>query len=68
MHLDLSYNNFTIEESKFIQASLNNNHSIFGFHFEGNYGYIDNKGFLKIPDNFIKETISPLDPLFRIKG
>lgn len=29
-----------------ISESLNINKSIYGFHFYGNYGYVDNKGFL----------------------
>ena len=67
MHLDLSCNSFNLNESKQIADTLNNNHTIYGFHFRGNYGYVDHKGFLIIPENFEKETID--SRLFKfIKG
>lgn len=40
IHLDLSFNQFTLESSSIIQSFLLKNKSIFGFHFAGNYGYI----------------------------
>ena len=43
MHLDLSNNYFTYDESKSIAAGLENNHTIYGFHFTGNYGYVDSR-------------------------
>lgn len=27
-----------------------------GFHFAGNYGYVDKKGYLRIPKDFEKES------------
>ena len=52
IHLDLSNNNFSLDESKKISEGLKTNNSIYGFHFEGNYGYIDNRGFLNIDSKF----------------
>ena len=46
IHLDLSNNNFSLEESNRIAESLKSNHTIYGFHFEGNYGYGDRRGFI----------------------
>jgi len=68
IHLDLSFNNFSLQESKIIQKNLTENHSLFGFHFRGNYGYVDNKGFLTIPDDFEKETMLYFAPKHRING
>ena len=48
IHLDLSCNKFTYNESQQISEALENNQSIYGFHFKGNYGYVDNLGFLKV--------------------
>ena len=47
LHVDLSFNNFTLSESKEIGEALKKNRSIYGFHFLGNCGYVDYKGFLK---------------------
>ena len=49
-HLDLSCNKFTFEESKAIANCLKKNKTIYGFHFEGNFGNIDSMGFLKIDE------------------
>lgn len=46
IHLDISYNNFTLQESKIISQCLKKNKTIVGFHFEGNHGYVDCHGFL----------------------
>lgn len=51
MHVDLSNNRFNVEESKRIAEGLKSNQSIYGFHFEGNRGYVDNYGFLVIDDD-----------------
>ena len=48
IHVDLSDNNFNQEESTIIAEKLHANKKIYGFHFNGNYGYIDSKGFLKV--------------------
>lgn len=44
LHLSLSNNGFSFEESQKIAEGLNNNKNIYGFHFSGNYGYIDYLG------------------------
>jgi hypothetical protein len=52
-----------------VAQALSKNKSIYGFHFGGNYGYTDSKGFLiiegegKTAKNSYKETID-----FRIRG
>jgi hypothetical protein len=48
VHWDLSNNKFTEEESKRIGQGLDGNTGIYGFHFEGNCGYINKDGFLII--------------------
>lgn len=55
VHLDLSYNGFTEFEAEEIAKGLNQNQSIYGFHFEGNSPkYAVNKdGFLL--DQSVKE-------------
>jgi len=42
IHLDLSNNKFTYTESKLISEALDTNRTIYGFHFKGNYGVVDN--------------------------
>lgn len=49
IHLDMSSNYFSMEDSKIIAEALAENHTIYGFHFQGNHGYVDSKGFLQIP-------------------
>ena len=50
LHLDLSHNKLGKEDSKIISEALVNNHTLYGLHYDGNYGYIDPKGFLKLID------------------
>ncbi len=57
-----------MEESKTIAGFIQNNTTLFGFHFQGNYGYVDRKGFLKIPEDFRKENILHLQHIRRIQG
>ena len=45
-HLDLSFNNFNKESSQLISEGLEPNKTLLGFHFKGNYGYVNSKGFL----------------------
>lgn len=45
-HLDLSFNNFSKEDSEIISRGLENNRTLYGLHFRGNYGYVNAKGFL----------------------
>lgn len=68
VHLDLSFNNFHLEESKTIQTAISENHNLFGFHFRGNFGFMDSKGYLQIPNDFEKEPMIVFAPKNRIKG
>jgi hypothetical protein len=38
IHLDMSNNKLTLEESTEIAKSLNKNRTIYGIHYVGNYG------------------------------
>lgn len=68
VHLDLSFNNFNLEESKIIQNAISENHNLLGFHFRGNFGFMDSKGYLQIPNEFKKEPMIVFAPKNRIKG
>lgn len=48
MHFDLSFNRFNYKESKLISQALITNYWTYGFHFEGNYGFMNTKGYLEI--------------------
>ncbi len=52
----MSTNSFDFHASKEIANALKENHSIYGFHFSGNYGYVDPWGFLVIGDNEESES------------
>jgi Leucine Rich Repeat. len=58
LHLDLSNNYFCKEDCKVISEGLNNNHTLYGFHFHGNIGYVDAKGFLIIPEDYYQSSMS----------
>ncbi|KAL4456118.1 hypothetical protein ABPG74_014079 [Tetrahymena malaccensis] len=49
-HLDLSNNYFNYQDSVDIAAALEKNKTIYGFHFAGNVGYVDSRGFLIIEE------------------
>ena len=72
IHVDFSSNSFTEEESKVIGEGLLQNHKIYGFHFGGNSGYIDAKGFLKSEErestslhSILSTKINSYDIVFR---
>ncbi len=67
VHLDLSNNYFSLSECKLIAGGLENNHSIYGFHFVGNYGYINSKGFLIVQESSTKD-FSEMHLQHRISG
>jgi len=46
VHMDLTANKFRYEESEKIKNGLDHNHTLYGFHFEANYGYVDSEGYL----------------------
>ena len=68
IHLDLSYNNFSVKEAQIISEGLFMNHQLYGLHFEGNFGYIDAKGCLIVPNNCRKKNLGDYDNSRRIKG
>ena len=45
-HLDLSFNDFNVDECRKFGELLRRNFSIVGLHIDGNRGIIDNFGFL----------------------
>lgn len=51
LHLDLSYNYFTVDESRILGEALKHNHQILGLHMEGNNCKIDSNGFLVTETN-----------------
>ena len=55
IHLDLSNNYINRSDSLTISKALESNHTVYGFHFQGNVGYVDAKGFLVIPDGFAQD-------------
>jgi Ran GTPase-activating protein (RanGAP) involved in mRNA processing and transport len=65
VHLDISNNSLGQADSNIIATALMNNHTLYGIHYDGNFGYIDPRGFLKVlepheqkPDvNFITHSI-----------
>lgn len=56
LHLDMSNNNIGFKDAIRISESLAKNHSIYGFHFIGNAGYIDSLGFLIPCENPSEES------------
>ncbi len=41
VHMDLSNNNFSLQESSQVAEALEQNQTIYGLHFQGNFGYVD---------------------------
>jgi hypothetical protein len=66
--LDLSNNCFNLQESKKISEAIKNNQTIYGFHFEGNQGFVDNHGFLIVEDNQINNNMGQNSVSHRIEG
>lgn len=50
-HLDLSNNYIKSENAAKIADSLVKNKTIYGFHFSGNAGYVDSRGFLVVKES-----------------
>lgn len=63
LHLDLSHNQIKKDESNVIAIGLKENSNIYGFHFNGNEGQMNPKGFL-----IVGETNYFLEPNKQIKG
>lgn len=68
VHLDLSFNNFSFKESVTIKEAIDVNHQLYGFHYEGNFGYVDWKGFLKISEHTRRQMTIDYNNSRRIKG
>ncbi|KAL4510557.1 hypothetical protein ABPG72_004711 [Tetrahymena utriculariae] len=66
-HLDLSSNFFSYEDSIAISKSLESNKTIYGFHFEGNYGFVESRGFLIVQENQ-QQLLAGLHNKRQIKG
>ena len=45
IHASFDYNNFNYDECVRVADTLKSNHTLYGFHFAGHYGYVDNLGF-----------------------
>jgi len=61
--MDISNNHLTKSDFEIISEALKDNHTMYGFHFEGNYGLTDEKMFLIEPslNNLKIEEIVELD-------
>lgn len=67
VHFDLSNNNFTYIDSIAISAALVDNKTIYGFHFAGNAGYVDSRGFL-IVETGNSDDLTAMHTKLRIKS
>lgn len=47
LHLDLSFNKILRLDSEILAQKIKINHSMYGFHYSGNDGKIDNLGFIR---------------------
>lgn len=66
LHLDFSFNYFTIEESKFIAEGLQQNHYLLGLHMEGNNCSVDSNGFIICePNSSLLTTGLPIKRIFK---
>lgn len=63
LHVDISFNKLGKEASEIIGEGLEPNKQIYGFHYRGNYGWVNSKGFLVLEEK--QET--PLDCIDRLK-
>jgi len=50
IHLDLSFCSFSEEESRLLAEGFRGNQIIYGLHFEGNFGYVNHRGFVVVED------------------
>lgn len=66
-HLDLSCNNFRYEECELIAEGLKTNHTLYGFHFDGNYGYVDSEGFLLMERRKDYSTMHGRKPIYGLE-
>ena len=68
LHLDLSYNNFNVQEATVIGEGLLNNHILLGLHMQGNNCELDGNGFIisKVNNNLLG-TVLPFQRIFHSK-
>lgn len=59
VHLDMSYTKFEQIDTEYLSAGLDHNHTLVGFHFQGNFGVfdqlhgkVDSLGFLRMIDAY----------------
>ena len=67
VHVDLSWNRFNKEDSLLIAEAIKPNHSMIGFHFDGNTGQIDERQFLVIKDEE-KKKVMEIQPMMLTYG
>jgi hypothetical protein len=48
MHVDISFCDIEKNNSAILAKALESNHTIYGLHFEGNSGFIDPRGYLRL--------------------
>lgn len=65
-HVDISFNNFNKEASELIAQGLEPNKTIYGFHYRGNYGWVNSKGFLVLEEK--QETLLDSIQQHRMNG
>lgn len=51
IHCDFSGNSFSLQECKQIAEGLQLNTTIYGFHFKGNFGFVDARGNLQVEES-----------------
>jgi hypothetical protein len=60
IHVDLGHNNIGPDETTQMAKGLVENHTIFGLHFNGNSGFVDNLGFLTPMNDLTKADCAVL--------
>jgi hypothetical protein len=59
VHCDFSYNNISFETTKKAAEGLDNNHSVYGLHWNGNQGYVDTDGYLIPSKTSLSKALQP---------
>ena len=53
-HVDLSYNHLNARDTVMLGMALKRNHVLMGLHYEGNAGWVDSRGFLRMAKQNVK--------------
>ena len=53
LHLDLSFNKISLEDTKLISEGIHFNNTLFGYHYAGNCGIVDSLGFLATTTDYM---------------